>query len=277
MFADFISTFTGNWVRIIEVLVISAIIYQILISVRGTRTGVVLFGLFILFGVYLFAKMLGLVALVKIFELLLFVGPIAIIIIFMPEIRRFLERAGTTHSLLARFIPTPVSASRKEKEMVVFEAVANAAEDLARKNHGAIIAIEKNEEITPEVMVPGLFLDAEVSELLLKSIFEPRNPLHDGAVVIRGNRVLYSSCFFPLSTKGNFAPELGTRHRAAVGITEKVDCLVVVVSEERGSISISYNGRLAKDLPSKQFREQFKGLYLENPNFVTILPRRASA
>ena len=276
MLADFISTFTVNWVRIIEVLVISAIIYQILISVRGTRTGVVLFGLFILFGVYLIAKMLGLVALVKIFELLLFVGPIAIIIIFMPEIRRFLERAGTTHSFLARFIPTPVSASTKEKEMVVFEAVANAAEELARKNHGAIIAIER-EEITPEVMVPGVFLDAEVSDLLLKSIFEPRNPLHDGAVVIRGNRVLYSSCFFPLSTKGNFAPELGTRHRAAVGITEKVDCLVVVVSEERGTISISHNGRLAKDLPCRQFREQFKALYLENPNFVTILPRRTSA
>ncbi len=265
--------FVGNyWLRGAEVLIISAFFYYLLISVRGTRTGLVIFGLMTLFVGYLAAKVLGLISLVRIFELVLFVGPIAIIVIFVPEIRRFLERAGRTHGFFSRFLPIP-SVSVETKEVPIYDEIVKAVEELAVKFHGAIVAIEK-EEISPEIMVPGIWLDAEVSERLLRAIFEPHNPLHDGAVIIRDNRILYASCFFPLSIREDLNPEFGTRHRAGLGITEKVNCIAIIVSEESGAISIAYNGRIARELPPRQFREQLRAVYYENPNFVVPLPRR---
>lgn len=273
MLQQALTLFTAYWLRGVEALIISGFIYYLLVSVRGTRTQLVIVGLLMLFVAYLAAKLLGLIALVRIFELVLFVGPIAIIVIFVPEIRRFLERAGKTHGLLSRLVPTPQSVPPESKEISSYDAIVKAVEELASRRHGAIIAIEK-EEISPEVMVPGVWLDASVTELLLRAIFEPHNPLHDGAVIIRGDRISYSSCFFPLSTREDLSMELGTRHRAAIGISEKVDCIVIVVSGVRGTISIAYKGRIALDLKPRQFREQLRALYYENPNFSVALPMR---
>jgi len=272
MWATTINLIESYWPQVLEVLVLAGIIYYLLISVRGTKTQVLIQGIFVLLLLYALSRLLHLMALVRIFEVVLYVGPLAIIVIFVPEIRRFLERAGRTHRLLSVFVPTPGGEPPEGRGTSTFEAVVSAVEALASRFHGALIAIEKD-EIAPDTMVPGTWLNAQVSDVLLKAVFEPHNPLHDGAVIVRNDRVLYSSCFFPLSTRDELDRDLGTRHRAAVGMTEKVDCIVIVVSEERGEASIAYNGRLARDLDSRQFREQLRALYYENPNFATNLSR----
>jgi len=260
------------WPQALEVLVLAAMFYYLLIGVRGTKPQVLIQGIFVLLLLYALARLLHLMAIVRIFEVVLYIGPLAIIVIFVPEIRRFLERAGRTHRLLSALVPTATGEPAESRGSSTFEAVISAVEALASRFHGALIAIEK-EEVPTDLMVPGTWLNAQVSDVLLKAIFEPHNPLHDGAVIIRDDRVLYSSCFFPLSTREDLDRDLGTRHRAAVGITEKADCVVIVVSEERGEASIAYNGRLARDLDSRQFREQLRALYYENPNFATNLSR----
>lgn len=272
MWASTLNLIESYWPQVVEVILLAIIFYYLLISVRGTKTQVLIQWIFVLLLLYALARLLHLMGIVRILEAILYIGPLAIIVIFVPEIRRFLERAGRTHRLLSVFVPTPGAEPAESRGTSTFEAVVLAVEELASRFHGALIAIEK-EEVPTDMMVPGTWLSAQVSDVFLKAIFEPHNPLHDGAVIIRDDRVLYSSCFFPLSTREELDRDLGTRHRAAVGITEKVDCIVIVVSEERGEASIAYNGRLARDLNSRQFREQLRALYYENPNFATNLSR----
>jgi diadenylate cyclase len=254
----------------VEVLLASIIFYYILLSVRGTKTAVLVQGFIVLGVFYVIATYFRLVVISLIMSRLLIVVPIALIIIFVPEIRRFLERAGRTNRLWAIFFPLPDAVPTDATETSTFEAILGAVEDLAYRHHGALIAIER-EPIEGDLMVVGTYLDAAVSETALRSLFEPHNPLHDGAVVLRGDRIIYAGCFFPLSVQDVFDRDLGTRHRAAVGITEKSVCFVIVVSEERGKVSIAYGGRLARDLTPRQFREQLRALYFANPNFSTAI------
>ncbi len=259
----------------VEILLASAIFYYILLSVRGTKTAVLVQGLIVLGVFYALATYFRLIVISMILSKLLFIVPIALIIIFVPEIRRFLERAGRTNRLWAVFFPLPSFGGDSSSESANFDAIVNAVEGLAHNYHGALIAVE-HQPIEDDLMVIGTWLDAAISEATLRSIFEPHNPLHDGAVVLRSDRILYAGCFFPLTTREDIARDLGTRHRAAVGITEKADCFVIVVSEERGKVSIAHGGRLARDLTLRQFREQLRALYFANPNFSTVLPSARS-
>jgi diadenylate cyclase len=254
----------------VEVLLASVIFYYILLSVRGTKTAVLVQGLIVLGVFYAVATYFRLVVISLIMSRLLIVVPIALIIIFVPEIRRFLERAGRTNRLWAIFFPLPDMIPADAAEISSFEAILGAVEELAYRHHGALIAIER-EPIEGDLMVTGTYMDAAISETVLRAVFEPHNPLHDGAVVLRGDRIIYAGCFFPLSVHDVFDNDLGTRHRAAVGITEKANCFVIVVSEERGKVSISYGGRLARDLTPRQFREQLRALYFANANFSTAI------
>jgi len=254
----------------IEVILAAVIFYYILLSVRGTKIAVLIAGLITLAVIYGAATGFRLVVISEILEKLLYVVPFALIIIFVPEIRHFLERAGRTSWMLSFLSPLQESKSGGVTEERVFDAVLSAVEDLAQRFHGALIAIER-EPIQADLMVIGTWLDAVVSETSLRAIFEPHSPLHDGAVIIRDDRVLHAGCFLPLSVRDDLDKDLGTRHRAAIGITEKVDCIVVIVSEERGKISVSYGGRLARDMTPRQFEEQLRALYFANPNFSTAL------
>ncbi len=254
----------------VEVILAAIIFYYILLSVRGTKMAVLLAGLIVLGVIYGGANALRLVVISEMLEKLLLIVPFALIIIFVPEIRHFLERAGRTSRMLSFFSPLQESPEGGVSEERVFDAVLGATGDLAQRFHGALIAIEL-EPIEKDLIVTGTLLDALVSETSLRSIFEPHNPLHDGAVIIRDDRILYAGCFLPLSVRDDLDRDLGTRHRAAIGITEKVDCIVIVVSEERGKVSIAYGGRLARDMTPRQFEEQLRALYFANPNFSTAL------
>ncbi len=254
----------------VEVVLAAGIFYYILLSVRGTKTAVLVRGLIVLALFYALAAYFRLVVISMMLGKLLFFVPFALVIIFVPEIRRFMERAGRTGRWLAVFFPLPDVPSASVAGERTYEAVADAVEELAQHYYGALVAIER-EPVESDVMVAGTWLDALVSETTLRSIFEPHSPLHDGAVIVRDDRILYAGCFFPLTVRDDLDKDLGTRHRAAVGITEKVDCIVIVVSEERGKISVAYGGRIARDLTPRQFREELRALYFANPNFSTAL------
>jgi diadenylate cyclase len=259
-----------NGRQAVEILLAAVLFYYILISVRGTKTAGLVQGLIVLAIIYVAATYLRLVVISMILGKLLFFVPIALIIIFVPEIRRFLERAGRTSRLFAVFFPLPDAGLPDAQETATFASIVEAAQELAQRHHGAIIAAERT-PIDTDQIVTGTWLDAAVTEIMLLSVFEPHGPLHDGAAIIRGDRMLYAGCFFPLSVREDIDTDLGTRHRAALGITEVSNCIVIVVSEERGALSIAYGGRLARDLTERQFREQLRALYFPNPNFSTAL------
>lgn len=254
----------------VEILLAAGLFYYILLSVRGTKTAGLVQGLIVLAIIYVAASYLRLVVISMILGRLLFFVPIALIIIFVPEIRRFLERAGRTSRMFAVFFPLPDVDPADAQETATFESILDACQELAQRHHGAIIALERT-PIDTDQIVTGTWLDASVTEVMLLSVFEPHGPLHDGAAIIRDDRMRYAGCFFPLSVREDIDSDLGTRHRAALGITEVSDCIVIVVSEERGAVSIACGGRLARDLTERQFREQLRALCFPNPNFSTAL------
>ena len=170
-------------------------------------------------------------------------GVIAIIVIFQPELRRGLEQLGTNK--LTKFFGIDKDLSTKTKEDIY--KIVIAATELAKTKTGALIVIERDIKIQ-DIISTGIPIDAEVSPQLLVNIFEPKTPLHDGAVVISGNRIASAACVLPLADDKDIAKELGTRHRAAIGISKESDSIVVIVSEETGKISIAKDGTLIADL-----------------------------
>jgi len=164
---------------------------------------------------------------------------IALPIVFQPEVRKALEKMGRQS-----FFRSKLTKSYQQVLNQVIKTIAESANTLARIKIGALIVIEKGMRVK-EFVEGGISISAEVSPELLLSIFNPQSPLHDGAVIIKNEKILYAKCILPLSAEVQLSPLLGTRHRAALGLTEQVDALVVVVSEERGTISVVYEGRIA--------------------------------
>lgn len=222
---------------LIEILVLSVAFYYILLFIHGTRGAQVLSGLAIL--------LIGLVLLTFFFELntlnwILQRATVYVVfgllVIFQPEIRRALAELGRRHIFGGPAI-----------EQSSVDNLVSAAVRLSEQKIGALIAIERDVG-TRAIQETGVQVDSEVSPELLINIFYPRTPLHDGGVIIQNNRLVAAACVFPLSTRDELSRSLGTRHRAAIGITEETDALAVVVSEETGSISVAYRGRLRRGL-----------------------------
>jgi len=170
-------------------------------------------------------------------------GVIAIIVIFQPELRRGLEQLGTNK--LTKFFGIDKDLSTKTKEDIY--KIVIAATELSKAKTGALIVIERDIKIQ-DITATGIPMDADVSPQLLVNIFEPKTPLHDGAVVISGNKIAAAACVLPLANDKDIAKELGTRHRAAIGISKESDSIVVVVSEETGKITVAKDGTLIADL-----------------------------
>ncbi|MDQ6801851.1 MAG: diadenylate cyclase CdaA [Acidobacteriota bacterium] len=227
-----------TWRDAVDVIVVAFIIYNILALIRGTRAMQISIGLVVLASTFFVARAFDLPALEAISREILFYLPFAIIVLFQHEIRRALARMGT-NPLLAFFTRGAVIGA--------FEPIAQATEVLAAKRIGALIAMERTQSLRmyAETAKP---LDAIVSADLLVSLFTPGGPLHDGAAIIHGNRVLAAGAFLPLtaSTDPNLAH--GTRHRAALGLSEESDALVIVISEENGSIAAASEGTLHENL-----------------------------
>jgi diadenylate cyclase len=259
-----------NLPQIIDILAVATLFYYLFVYVRGTKTMVVIQGIIILALVYIICAIFDLYTVVFILNSLSVIGPLALIIIFAPEIRKALERAGTTSHLIEWLIPREAEAD----DSSLIDVVVSVIEQLASHQVGALLVFERRDAVG-DLIVPGTQLDAVVSSQLLTGLYNKHNPLHDGAVLFRHERLFSAGNFLPISESTNLADELGTRHRAAVGLTERCDAVVVVVSEERGEISIAKNGRLARNLTHEQFNEQLTALIEPNENFASVVPRAA--
>lgn len=218
----------------IEIIILWFIFYRILLFFEGTRAFQVLKGLSILLIFFLICQFFGLDILNWLLTKFFAISIIALIIIFQQELRQGLARLGQHHLF---------NVALEESEIIaIIEELTTAAFKLSRQRIGALIAIEKQIKLNTYIE-SGIHLDSRINSELIQSIFNPRSPMHDGGVITRGERIVAASCLFPLSDNPNFSKIIGTRHRAALGITEQTDALVVIVSEETGEISLAADGR----------------------------------
>jgi diadenylate cyclase len=251
------------WVSsLLQIVVLSVVYYYIFVFFRGTRGAQVLVGLGLLLAVLIgVTQIFSLDALNWLLRRFSVYLAVALLIIFQPEIRRALAELGRQ----------PVFAVPAERRSVV-DHVVRAAMLLSEHRVGALIAVER-EIGTRGIQDTGVRLDARVDPELLSSIFFPHTPLHDGGVIIQGNRIAAAGCVFPLSQKAELHKTLGTRHRAAVGLTEETDALAVVVSEETGNISVAYRGRLSRGLDEDRLRRFLAALLLKGQGSESALRR----
>lgn len=239
---------------IVDIVVVTYIIYRALLVLRGTRAMQMGTGLGVIFLVYVASKYLGLATLNNLFSTLLSSIILVVVVVFQNDIRRGLMRVGSR----AFF----GGISRQQESRVIDEVVA-AATDLARHRMGALICFEQEANLDEFVVAQGTTIDASVQRELLVALFVPEgvNKLHDGAVVIRNLRVAKAGVFFPMPDTKVLDKSLGSRHRAALGITEETDAVVVVVSEERGTISFCFNGNIISNLDGASLRQALLGLF----------------
>ncbi len=242
---------------ILDIVLVTIIFYALLSVIRGTQADQLVRGILILL---LAAVVIGYFFQLTIFNWLLVSSLpallLAVPVIFQPEIRRALEQLGRTGSLVTHPLTHPFSSfqpSDSSSADKVINTIIEACIRLSERRHGALMVIERSTGLE-EYVQTGAELDAELTSDLLAQVFYPRTPLHDGAVIIRGPRLVAARVLLPLSDSARLDPDVGTRHRAAVGITEQSDGLSVVVSEESGAISIAVNGRLLRNLTTERLR-----------------------
>lgn len=243
-----------GWRDFVEIAVVSFAIYRVLLLIHRTRAMQVLVGLVVLVVSYGIAYVLQLGMIVYLLGLVFSYGAIALLVVFAPELRAALAQIG--RSPMSRFL-----ANMRESEIA--DEVAEAVERLSRSGIGAIIAIEREVSLD-EYVQSGSEMSAKVSADLLATIFTPYSPLHDGAVIIRGDMIVGAGCILPLSQASLIDRSLGTRHRAALGLSEETDALVLVVSEETATITAAQNGRMARDISALEVREVIAGRSLRH-------------
>jgi diadenylate cyclase len=234
-----------GWRDALDIIIVAVITYALLRLVRGTRAVQMGLGLFAIFAVYAVASLLNLVALTTVLKALIFYVPFAIIVLFSHELRRALAVFGRT--------PFFSLFSGYHAEETVSEIVL-AVTSLSARRVGALIVLERREGLKTYIE-NGSRIDAAVSYELLVTLFATGTPLHDGAVIVSGDRIAAAASFLPLSLKEGLPKRFGTRHRAAIGISEETDALAVLVSEERGTISLARGGELQEDLDGKALRD----------------------
>lgn len=241
---DFFTTLFNNLkiVKVrdfIDIAIVAFAIYKCISLFRETRASKLIKGILVLIIFTQIARVMQLNAVNFILENTLQIGLIAILIVFQPELRRALEKVGTAS------IKKIIKINDDSEENDIGE-ICRAVSKLASSKTGALIIIERTTKLG-DIMSSGILIDSKISEGLLINIFVPNTPLHDGAVVIGDNRIKAAACFLPLTQDNTLSKELGTRHRAAVGISEVADCLAIVVSEETGTISLAHNGKIYRD------------------------------
>lgn len=236
-------------VNVLDIALVAALIYQMLMWARGTRAWQIMWGIIVYLLVLWLSNALDLSTLAWILQKFEVLGPVAIVILFFPELRHVLEEMGRVGFWGSRFRVL----ERKDVTRVVDEIV-RAAVALSAKSTGALIVIERETRLNDHI-ASGRVLDATLSADLLGTIFYPGGPLHDGAVIVRADKIVAASCVLPLTSNPGIGTSIHTRHRAALGTTENSDAIVVVVSEETGNISISHDGRLIRGLREDSLRE----------------------
>ena len=233
---------TISFIDIIDILIVAYIIYRVMKLLKDTSAERLIKGIIILVGIMLLASMLHLTMISWLLQQALNVGLFAIVVVFQPELRRLLEQIGKGN--FSRLI-VPADAPDEVESMIT--ATVSACADMSRTKTGALIVFERRERLG-EIISTGTMVDAAPSAELIKNIFFKNSPLHDGAMIVRAGRVCAAGCVLPLSGNQSLSRDLGTRHRAAVGMSESADSVLVVVSEETGSISVAIGGMLKRHL-----------------------------
>lgn len=244
-------------IDVLDILIVAVIFYKLLMLIRETRAEQLIKGLIVLLVVLNISKWMKLHMVHYILENTMTVGLIALLVVFQPELRRALEYIGRT-----KFFSVSISEVIKEEMTKNIDEIVLAISALSRTKTGALIVMERETGLN-EIVDTGTLIEAHISEQLLGNIFAHNAPLHDGAVLIKKNKIMAAGCFLPLSTKAGLSRDLGTRHRAALGMVENSDALVIVVSEETGGISVAMDGVLRRFLDSSTLREILMDSFVE--------------
>ena len=259
---DFMDTYFRHmpdirWVDIVEIIILSFLMYNVLLWVKNSKAWSLLKGVIVIAIFWLLAAIFNMETILWIAENLVGIASTAIIVILQPELRKAMEELGRKN-LIASLLP--FDSSKTESGLFsdrTINEIAKACVEMGKVKTGALIVIEKSQPLA-EYERTGIDIDGIVTSQLLINIFEHNTPLHDGAVIVRGNRVTSATCYLPLSDNMLLSKELGTRHRAGVGISEVTDSMTVIVSEETGRISIAYEGNLERNLDGDALKERLR-------------------
>lgn len=235
-------------INVIDILIVSYIFYKVFMLIRETRAATLIKGLAIVFVIMGISNLVGLITLYWLIETTIQIGFIALVIIFQPELRRALEHLGRS-----RFFAKPLVITEEEINKITSQIV-DAAVNLSSTKTGALIVVEQETGLN-DYIETGIKLDAILTSQILENIFVVNTPLHDGAVIIRKNRIAAAACFLPLTENYASNKKLGTRHRAAIGVSEISDALIIVVSEETGNISLAINGKLTRNYNAERLKD----------------------
>ncbi len=242
-----------RWQDFLDIILVSVILYRILLIIKGTKAAQMLVGLGVLLIASFFSKYLQLYAMDWLIQSFWSQVVLALIVLFQPEIRRALAQMGES-SLFQNLTSA--------EELKSLEEIVRASVALANRKIGALVVIEREVSLRDYVEI-GTPLDAKVSKELLLSVFHPTSPIHDGAVVIRGNRVIAAGCFLPITLGAEVSKALGTRHRAGIGIAEETDAVAIIVSEETGTISVAMGGKLETRIDMGTLRDMLTDIFTE--------------
>lgn len=262
---DFIATYIARmpsirWVDIVEILLIAFLMYHILVWVKNTRAWSLLKGIIVIAVFILIAAYFQMNTILWIVQNAFGVAVTAVVVILQPELRKALEELGQKN-IISSIIPFETNRTSEEGRFSdkTINEITKACVEMGKVKTGALIVIEQNQSLT-EYERTGIDVDGIVTSQLLINIFEKNTPLHDGAVIVRGNRITSATCYLPLSDNMALSKDLGTRHRAGVGISEATDSMTVIVSEETGKISVAYKGELERSLDGDRLKERLKSI-----------------
>ena len=250
------------WKIVLEISILWFMYYMVFLFIRGSRTVQLLKGLIIIALLLVITQQSGLMTISWIIAKIFPISVLAFLIIFQPELRRGLAQLGQFGAML--------------KEEKVIDEIVKSASILSKKKIGALIAIEREIGLRP-YLESGIPIDSKVTSELINTIFMPNTPLHDGGIIIQGSTIIAAGCLFPLSQDPRLSKTMGTRHRAAIGLTEETDTVVIVVSEETGAISVSIAGKLTRDLNKETLSKILSNLFSNQKrrNIFDFLGRRA--
>lgn len=261
---EFIETYMARiprnirWVDVVEILIISYLLYHILVWIKNTRAWSLLKGIIVIAAFILVAALFEMKTILWIVENAFSVAIIAVVVILQPELRKALEELGRKNliSSILPFDTAKTSESGRFTDKTINE-ISKACVEMGKVKTGALIVVEQNQSLA-EYERTGIDVDGIVTSQLLINIFEHNTPLHDGAVIVRGDRITSATCYLPLSDNMALSKDLGTRHRAGVGISEVTDSMTVIVSEETGKISVAYEGNLTRSLDGEAVKEKLR-------------------
>ena len=274
-----IDAILGDWyipdvhiTDIIEIAILAVIFYQVIRWIKNTKAWMLLRGIIVLLAFILIAAVLKMNTILWLAKNSINVLATAAIVVFQPELRRALERLGQRDFWNA-FMPFETKKIHGRFQEKTIDAIVSACYEMGKAKTGALIVVERDTRLS-EYAHTGIELDCVVSNQVLINIFEHNTPLHDGAVIVRGDRIVAATCYLPLSDNNKLSKELGTRHRAAVGMSEVSDALVICVSEETGRVSFALRGHLTRAVPAEQLREKLVQLQDISDNAKKIVLKK---